>query len=77
MEISGIGNSVLNGAVYKALGNIQNASDKLLSATYEINDGDIVDAAMLVSQSKFEAKAGAAIIRASDEITGMILDLVA
>ena len=77
MSISGIGASGVPLALNEAVQMIKNAEFKLLRATAEINTGDIVDAAILVQQGKFEAKAAAAIVRAADDISESVIDILA
>lgn len=64
--------------VYFAVTQSFKRADKLmLGAVRAIEQGDIIDAAMLVQQAKITAKSGGAMAKAANEISETLLDILA
>ena len=49
----------------------------LMRAVESVADGDVVDAAISISEARNAAKCGVAVIRAADEMSRALLDLLA
>ncbi|MCX6645602.1 MAG: hypothetical protein NTY09_04495 [bacterium] len=64
-------------AIRAATESIRQSESTLLNAIEAINEGDIVDAAMLVNQAKIEAASGVAVAKAENKIMGTLLDIIA
>jgi len=77
MDLSGINSVSIQRMMTEALRSIGSANAKLVKATEEIADGDIVEAALLISQSRIEARSGAAVAKVAAEIGDSILDILA
>ncbi|HEX9744918.1 MAG TPA: hypothetical protein VGB30_05775 [bacterium] len=77
MSIYGINPGAQVAALNQAVQSINSANLKLLEATKQINDGDIIDAVLLIQQSKIEASAGAAVAKVSIKVSESLLDILA
>jgi hypothetical protein len=64
-------------AISAATESIRQSELTLLNAIEAINEGDIVDAAMLVNQAKIEAASGVAVAKAENKIMGTLIDIIA
>jgi hypothetical protein len=64
-------------AIRAAIEPIRQSESMLLNAIKAINEGDIVDAAMLINHAKIEAASGVAVAKAANQIMGNLIDIIA
>jgi len=67
----------LTGTLPTAVSMIARAERLLLHATEAVGRGDILDAALNVQEAKVAARSGVAIIKAADEVSKALIDILA
>ena len=66
-----------SGSLHAGVNMIKRAENLLLNASGKAAEGDLLESALLTLQAQREAEAGAAISRVANEVSGMIVDILA